>query len=125
MARAITLTIVGLFIVDSLLLVGAGWEYGWRAPVYFAIGSVLLGLPVIALALWQFGARISTRLNNDECLTDNTLAGVFLLLAGFLLLLPGLITDAVGLALLFPSVRSYAVKEIRHLFKNNHTHRYA
>ena len=41
------------------------------------------------------------------------MTGLLLLMAGYLLLLPGLATDVFGVALLFPTVRQYTVKLIK------------
>jgi|WetSurMetagenome_2_1015567.scaffolds.fasta_scaffold1288936_1 UPF0716 protein FxsA len=125
MPKAFLLAIVSLFTIDVALFVGSGWELGWWAPLSLSFLSFIFGLGVIAYASWRYGAVIAFRLDNDECLTDRTLAGLFLMLAGFLLLTPGPITDACGLILLFPTVRLYAVKAMRKHLRGNGSPKYA
>jgi UPF0716 protein FxsA len=123
MNRAYLFTVVGLIAVDLVLLVCTGWVFGWRSLLTFCFAKGLLGLLVIPLASWQYGSAIAMRLDNDQCFTDKTLAGVFLLLAGFLLLLPGLIINILGFILLFPSFRQFVVRTIRNRFRGNGVHR--
>jgi len=125
MTRAFILSVVALIAVDMGFLVGAGWEWGWWAPLSFGFVTGVLGLLVIAYASWRFGSIVAIRLDNDECLTDSSLSGLLLMVAGFMLLLPGPIIDALGFALLFPSMRSYAVKTVRKHFRGNKTPKYA
>jgi UPF0716 protein FxsA len=125
MPIAFLVTIVSLFTLDVALFVGSGWELGWWAPLSLGFLSFIFGLLVIAYASWRYGAIVAVRLDNDECLTDQTLAGLFLILAGFLLMTLGPITDICGLILLFPTVRLYVVKLMRKHLRDNTSPKYA
>ena len=55
---------------------------------------------------------VARRLDQDECLDDEFSMGLLLAAAGVLLLLPGMITDLLGLALLLPATRRRIVAAI-------------
>ncbi len=106
------LLLIPLF--DVVLLVIVAGEIG--APATVAL-VVLTGLVGLMLARFQ-GRRTLVRLQRTvragEVPTDELLDGAFILVAAAVLLTPGLVTDAIGLLLLFgPSRRPirYAVKK--------------
>lgn len=87
------------------------------------VGSVIGALPTIALSLFTaalggllvrmqgFGVlfRVQTALGRRELPALELIEGALLLLAGLALLLPGLITDAVGFLLLVPPLRRWLI----------------
>ena len=91
--------------------------------VIMQVGSILGTLPTVAIVIltaW-FGAKkvreqgfatltsIQTKMAQGEMPSDEIIAGVMLLIAGVLLVTPGFVTDAFGIALLFPKVRAMIV----------------
>jgi UPF0716 protein FxsA len=70
-------------------------------------------LAVGLYCVWRYGGAVAASLDNDDRVDDHLLAGLLLLPAAFLLLLPGFITDAAGLLLLVPAVRRRVVRALR------------
>ncbi len=93
-------------IVELSLLVWLGRETEWWIPVLIVIVNGMVGA---LLWRWQ-GIRTLVRIREDmaagrmpaEALVD----GLMIFFAGGLLITPGVITDAVGFALLVPPVRA-------------------
>lgn len=98
------LLILGAYLeLTVLLLVAEHW--GW----FFALASTILtGVGGIAIARsqgWQVAWKMGRDLEAGEVPVASMFDGLLLLVAGVLLLLPGLITDAIGLLLLIPWTR--------------------
>ena len=105
MAWVVLLSIIALPVVEIALFLTVVDVVGLLAAV---AGAVIAGLA--GVALWRFeGLRILMRaqeaLGRGEMPTAEVFDGVCLLLAGGLLLLPGFLSDVVGLTLLLPPVR--------------------
>lgn len=61
--------------------------------------------------------RARTKLARGEMPDDELIAGIAILCAGALMLTPGFITDAVGLALLIPPIRAVLIAFVRRRFR--------
>jgi len=99
-------------IVELAILIRIGEATHWWVPVLLAI---LTGIVGAALARWQ-GTRAFQRLRDDaqarRLPADSLLDGFLILLAGLLLVFPGVLTDLVGIALLIPLIRAIVKRGI-------------
>jgi UPF0716 protein FxsA len=81
---------------------------------------VLTGIVGAALARWQ-GLKALTRIQSDLAAgvmpTALLVDGLLILLAGALLVTPGVLTDAVGLSLLIPPARRSVRRGLRRWFE--------
>ena len=62
------------------------------------------------LSLWTI---VESELHNNRLPTEEVVADILLLGGGFLLIVPGLVTDALGLAVFIPVVRQECIQLIR------------
>ncbi len=62
--------------------------------------------------------RIQMDLQNGTIPTDSLIDGLFILIAGALLITPGLITDIVGFLVMIPAFRGWLRKRIKERFKH-------
>jgi UPF0716 protein FxsA len=102
--RFIVFFLISLFIVDissTVLIVNYA---GWTFPICLSFGTAMLGLLVIYYVSLRYGSLIRTNMEQN-ILDDAGIDKFLLLLAGGLLILPGIFTDLVGLALLLRIVR--------------------
>lgn len=99
------LLFVALPLVDLYLLILLGRSLGAGPVVLLVIATALFG---ISLAKWE-GFRVlrswQRELSQGRVPEEGVLTGVLLLLGALLLILPGPITDAAGLILLFRPTR--------------------
>ena len=106
-------------LIELALLVYLGTHVG---PLE-TIGLVLFtGFVGAALARWQGVKallRVQRRLGRGQVPADELFDGVLILVAGLLLITPGLITDLVGFSLLIPPIRSLVKQGLRHWAKHN------
>lgn len=96
--------LVGLPIVELLLLIQAGSAFGFWPTVAAVIGTAVVGLYLIR----QQGLAAIRSAQEDraagEVPVSAILNGMRLAFAGILLIVPGFITDAMGLLLLIPGI---------------------
>lgn len=96
-------TIVPL--VELWLLVGLAHRTSFAFTLAVVVGTGLLGAALArreGLRCWHAARRQVAR---GELPTDSLLDGLMVLVAGALLIAPGVLTDLAGLALLMPPVR--------------------
>ena len=114
---AAVLALVTLLLAAEVALFVAGGQYlGW--PFMLGLSSVtgVIGLVIVGLAVWRYVPAIAARLDQEECLDDRLSNGMLILLAGILLLLPGLITDLLGVVLLLPWTRRLILAGLKQHF---------
>lgn len=101
--------LVGLLLLvpllDVLLLVAVAGYLGVIPTVAIVVLTALLGMLFVRAEGRHTLRRIQRKLAQGEVPTDELLDGGLLLIAGALLLTPGLVTDAIGLILVFPPTR--------------------
>ena len=102
---SLLLLFTALPLVELALLLWIGQHTGWL----FTLGLVVVTGVVGATLARHQGLRcwrdVQTRLERGEVPADGLLDGMMILLAAAVLVTPGVITDAVGFALLVPPVR--------------------
>lgn len=95
---------VGLPIVELLLLIQAGSAFGFWPTVAAVLGTAFLGVYLIR----QQGIAAIRSAQEDRAAGEVPVAailnGIRLAFAGILMIIPGFITDAMGLLLLIPGV---------------------
>ncbi len=92
-------------LLELALLIWVGGKIGLGATIALVVVTGILGA---SLARWQglaTLARFQRRLAAGELPHEDLLEGVLILIAGAVLLTPGLVTDVAGFLLLVPVVR--------------------
>ena len=93
-------------LVELYLLFALAGQIGPGTTFLIVIGTGIVGA---ALARWQGFSilrRIQHELNHQRMPTTSLVDGAMILLAGALLLTPGILTDLFGFSLLVPPVRA-------------------
>jgi len=101
----LALVILGVPALELYLLVAVGQEIGALPTVFLTLFTAILG---VGLVRWQgFVTILKMRdsLARDELPAMELAEGAALLLAGFFLLVPGFVTDALGFLFLIPVLR--------------------
>jgi UPF0716 protein FxsA len=106
-------------LVELSLLVWIGEQTAWWFPILIVLATGIVGA---ALARWQ-GWRTMVRIQDDlragRMPADAMVDGLLILVAGLLLVTPGVLTDAVGFALLVPPLRSLVKRGAKAWFRRN------
>lgn len=103
--RLLLLLFVALPVVDLYLLIRIGRWLGAGPVVLLVLGTALLGVTLAKAEGFRVLRRWQRELSQGRVPEEGVLSGVLLLLGAVLLILPGVITDTLGLALLFRPTR--------------------
>jgi UPF0716 protein FxsA len=106
MARlAIGLALIVVPVLELALLIRIGQSIGVLATVALVLGTALAGALVISQQSFTVLRQTLEAASEGRPPVGPVLDGLFLMLAGGLLFMPGLITDALALPLLVPPIR--------------------
>lgn len=106
MLRALIVLLLLIPLLDLMVLVAIGTEIGLVATTALVVLTALVGILLTRFAGRRNLARIEASIHAGDVPTDHVLDGALILAAGLLLLTPGLVTDAVALAVLFGPTRT-------------------
>ena len=101
-------------LIELFFLIKIGSSLGAFATILWCIISAVLGIQVARLQGIQVFMSSVKSLNQNKMPTGQIFEAMMLFLAGLFLLAPGFISDAMGLLLLMPFVRSYIIKSVFH-----------
>jgi UPF0716 protein FxsA len=104
-------TIVPL--VDLVILLKINSWLGFGATLLLVLGTGALGAALAKYQGWVTWNRIRQDLSMGIVPSGRLIDGVLILIAGILLITPGLLTDTCGFALLIPPVRDRIKRSIR------------
>ncbi|MBT6494780.1 MAG: FxsA family protein [Planctomycetaceae bacterium] len=112
MKRLILLfTVVPL--VELALLIWIGSHTSVSGTIAIVLVTGFVGAALAKHQGWQTWRRLQDGMRSGEPPADVLLDGVMILIAGALMVTPGVLTDAVGFALLLPSVRGLLKARLR------------
>jgi UPF0716 protein FxsA len=104
-ARLLFLLFTLLPVVEIALLVWIGMQTSVLFVLGLVIGTGILGAGLARYQGLQTLRRISADLESGRMPGESLVDGLLVLLAAFLLILPGVLSDLVAIALLFPPTR--------------------
>jgi UPF0716 protein FxsA len=99
------LTLIALPLLELALLIKTGQLIGFWATLGLVVGAGALGALILSHQSWTVVRRTRLALAQGRPPVAPVLDGLFLLLAGALLITPGFLSDVAALLLLIPSVR--------------------
>jgi UPF0716 protein FxsA len=102
---AVGLVFIVVPMLELMLLIRIGQGIGVLPTIALVLATALTGAFIISRQSLAAVRRTLEALSEGRAPVEPVLDGLFLLVAGALLLTPGLLTDALALALLVPPVR--------------------
>ena len=103
-------------LTEFALLVWLGGQIGLLATIALVLGTGVLGASLARqqglATLW----RIRQQSASGQMPTDALLDGALILVAGAVLITPGILTDAFGFSLLIPPLRALIKRGLKHWF---------
>jgi UPF0716 protein FxsA len=109
---AVGLIFVVVPMLELLLLIKIGQGIGALPTVALVVTTALTGAYIISRQSLAVVSRALEALSQGHTPVQPVLDGLFLMVAGALLLTPGLITDVLALALLVPPVRRLIARAV-------------
>ena len=110
MRLALFFAFIALPLMEIALLIKAGQTIGFWPTLAIIVATAIGGSEVIRRQGYATMTEMSQMFEGGRMPLEPVLNRMFLLLAGTLLIAPGLLTDALGLILLVPPVRYLAGK---------------
>jgi UPF0716 protein FxsA len=107
---ALVLVFVAFPLLEIALLIKAGETIGFWPTMTILIAAAALGFMVIREQGLSMVSRMFAALNEGRFPLEPLLDSYVLIVAGLLLIIPGLISDAIGLALLVPPLRRLGIR---------------
>ncbi|UVE18626.1 membrane protein FxsA [Pseudomonas sp. LS44] len=111
--RAFFLLFLLFPLIELAVLIKVGSAIGVLPTLLLLIGSAVLGSVLLRVAGVATAWRARERLARGEMPEQEVLEGLLIAVGGGLLLLPGFISDVVGLLCLLPPVRRLVVGKLR------------
>lgn len=112
MAGRILLLIIALPLLEIWLLIEVGSVIGALWTIILIIATTIIGTQLVRRQGLGVMTRARKYQQRGEVPAVPMLEGMALLIAGFCLILPGLITDSIGFLLLIPPFRSWVAKRL-------------
>lgn len=113
-------------LTELFLLVEIGDAIGGLATIALVIFTGILGVGLARRQGWVTWQKMQAEISRGEVPADSMLDGLLILFAGALLIMPGILTDTLGFALLVPAVRGLFRRRMASHYKSRSTtHFYA
>src|SRR5690242_13846328 len=107
------LLLVALPLAEIYILVQIGYATSPWVPIAIVVGAGVIGSALARAQGLKVVNRIREEMQAGHMPADAVLDGFMVLLAGILFVLPGVLTDIVGIALLFPPSRQLIKRGVR------------
>ena len=92
-------------IIEILVLVKIGQMTEWWVPIMWVVAAGFVGLAVVRREGLRAFRRVREETRSGRMPADQVVDGLLRLLAGLLLIVPGVLTDVAALVLLIPPLR--------------------
>src|SRR6478735_3963167 len=113
------LLFIVLPLVEIMILVKIGMVTSFWVPIAIVIVTGVVGTTLARREGWKVLERMREDVRTGQMPADSLIDGFLVLLAGVLFVLPGVLTDIVGIVLLFPPSRSLVKRGVAAWFKRN------
>ncbi len=118
--RIMMLLFIIIPIAEFYVLVELGKSIGVLNTIVIVVISAMVGVSFTRSQGMQILRRMQSATNQGQIPGRELVEGALVLIGGFLLIFPGLITDFIGLTLLFPFTRVLYIKLILAYFRKKY-----
>ncbi len=105
--------------IELILLIKLGEMHGWPFTIALILLTGIIGTMLVRWQGFMIMQRIREEMSQGKPPTDSLMDGAMLLIAGALLITPGILTDMVGFLLLWPLFRSLVRTALRQTIMQN------
>jgi UPF0716 protein FxsA len=106
-------------LIEVVVLVEIAQATEWWVPILLVIATGIIGAALARWQGWQALQRIREDARAGRVPAGAIIDGVLILIAGILLVTPGILTDLVGFALLIPPLRSLVKRGVAAWIRRN------
>jgi UPF0716 protein FxsA len=112
MLRYLLLLFTVVPLVELALLVWIGGQTAWWFPILLVLVTGVAGAAMVRWQGWRIVERIQADLRSGRMPADAMVDGLLILVAGAMLVTPGVLTDLVGVVLLVPTSRRLVKRRV-------------
>ncbi len=98
--------LIGVPILELFVFIEVGRTIGWLPALVLLIGTSVLGVQALRIEGRSAIARVSDAVSERRTPARAAIDGALGFLGGVLLVVPGFLTDAIGVLLLLPATRA-------------------
>lgn len=102
------LIVLGIY-AEFAVIIEIGSRIGAATTLFAMVMTAILGIWLVRLQGFEVYRKMNASMAKGETPVNQMMHGLLLLLAGFLLIIPGFISDGLGALLLLPPVRSLLI----------------
>ena len=110
MVYILSLIFIGLPIFEIWILIKLGSAIGFWGTLFLVFGTAILGILHIRMQGFGLIFNLQKKILSGQKAIPELVEGVGLLISGFFFIVPGIITDLIGLIFLIPVTRKYILK---------------
>ena len=110
MVYVLSFFLIGLPILEIWILIELGSIFGFWGTLLLVFGTAILGIFHIRMQGFELIFNLQKKLLSGKQAVPELVEGIGLLISGFFFIVPGAITDIVGLAFLIPFTRKYILR---------------
>ena len=104
--------LIGLPILEIWILIQLGNIFGFWGTLLLVIGTAILGIFHLRMQGFELIFNLQKKLLSGQKAVPELVEGVGLLVSGFFFIIPGAITDIIGLVFLIPLTRRFILRLI-------------
>ena len=109
--------IIGVPIIEIYLFIEIGSKIGAVLTIFLILSTAFIGVIYVRYEGFNTLRSAMGQLIKNEIPLFEIVSGAALVIGAFLLLLPGFLTDAIGLLLIFPITRKMIFKKVSSKYK--------
>lgn len=106
------LALIGLPLIEIAVFVEVGSEIGAVPTILLTVLTALAGTVMLRMQGLSLLTRMRAEMDRGEVPGEDIVQGALIVVASFLLLVPGFVTDAVGIALFIPPLRAVIARAV-------------
>ena len=99
--------LIGLPVLEIWILIQLGNIFGFWGTLLLVIGTAILGIFHLKMQGFELVFNLQKKLLSGQRAVPELVEGVGLLVSGFFFIIPGAITDIIGLVFLIPFTRRF------------------
>ena len=112
--------IIGVPIIEIYLFIEIGSKIGAVLTIFLILSTAFIGIIYVRYEGFNTLRSAMGQLIKNEIPLFEIVSGAALVIGAFLLLLPGFLTDAIGLLLIFPITRKMIFKKVSSKYKEKY-----
>mgnify|MGYP000353293639 FL=1 len=104
--------LIGLPVLEIWILIQLGNIFGFWGTLLLVIGTAILGIFHLRMQGFELVFNLQKKLLSGQRAVPELVEGIGLLVSGFFFIIPGAITDIIGLVFLIPLTRRFFLRFI-------------